>query len=131
MNGPYHIFGQHTKCEKYFCNGSKQTEKNLIPEISNCGLMKEIAYILRRIVDNARSLFDVDNNYCEQFNSIINKYIGGKRINFSQKQSYNIRVQAAIVAFNSGGEFIRAIHKNITNHSPGKLINCDYSLKDL
>ncbi|XP_050063239.1 uncharacterized protein LOC126552568 [Aphis gossypii] len=119
-NGPYHIFGEHTKCEVYFCSGPKQCEVNLVPEIVNCGLMNEIAYILRRVVDNARSLlFDVDNNYCEQFNSIINKHIAGKRINFTQKQSYSTRVHAAVVSFNSGGEFIRAVHKNITNQSPG------------
>lgn len=82
--------------------------------------MNEIVFILRRVIDNARSLlFDVDNNYCEQFNSIINKYIAGKRINFNQKQSYNIRVQAAVVSFNSGGKFIREMHKNITKRSPG------------
>jgi hypothetical protein len=82
--------------------------------------MNQIDHILRRVVDNAKSLlFDIDNNYCEQFNSIINKYIAGKRLNFSQKQSYNTRVQAAIVSFNSGGEYIRMIHKNITKQSPG------------
>lgn len=108
------------KCEVYFCSGPKQCEVNLVPEIVNCGLMNEIAYILRRVVDNARSLiFDVDNNYCEQFNSIINKHIAGKRINFTQKQSYSTRVHAAVVSFNSGGEFIREVHKNITNQSPG------------
>jgi hypothetical protein len=73
--------------------------------------MNQIDHILRRVVDNAKSLlFDIDNNYCEQFNSIINKYIACKRLNFSQKQPYNTRVQAAIVSFNSGGEYIRMIH---------------------
>lgn len=85
-----------------------------------CGLMNQITFIIRRVVDNSRSLlFDIDNNYCEQFNSIINKHIAGKRINFSQKNSYNTRVQAAVVSFNSGGEYIRMIHKNITKKSPG------------
>ncbi|XP_060853836.1 uncharacterized protein LOC132931819 [Rhopalosiphum padi] len=120
LNAPYHIFGQHTKCEQYFCPGPKQCETNLVPEVIKCGLMNQIDHILRRVVDNAKSLlFDIDNNYCEQFNSIINKYIAGKRLNFSQKQSYNTRVQAAIVSFNSGGEYIRMIHKNITKQSPG------------
>lgn len=110
-------------CEKYFCRGPKECEKNLVPEIVKCGLMNEMSAILRRVIDNARSLlFDVDNNYCEQFNSVINKYIAGKRINFTQKQSYNTRVHAAIVSFNSGGQFIREIHKKITKKSPGTYI---------
>jgi len=71
-----------------------------------------ISSIHRLVIDNARSLlFDVDNNYCEQFNSVSNKYIAGKRINFTQKQSYNIRVHADIVSYNSGGQFIREIQK--------------------
>jgi len=45
--------------------------------------------------------------------------MAGKRINFTQKQSYNTRVYAAIVSFNSGGQFIREIHKKITEKSPG------------
>lgn len=95
----------------------------MVFEIEKCGLMNEIISALRRVVDNAKSLlYDVDNNYCEQFNSIINKHIGGKRINFSQRQSYNIRIQAAVVSFNSEGSFIHAMHKKITDKSPGYLI---------
>lgn len=82
--------------------------------------MNDVKFVLRRVADNSKSLIlDVDNNYCEQLNSILNKNIGGKRINFSQKQSYNIRVQATIVSFNSEGNFIRTMHKKITNKSPG------------
>lgn len=82
--------------------------------------MNDITSAIRRVIENAKSLlFDVDNNYCEQFNSIINKHIGGKRLNFSQRQSYNIRIQAAVVSFNSDGNFIRMMHKKITNRSPG------------
>jgi hypothetical protein len=61
----------------------------MVPEVIKCGLMTEMSTALRRVVNNSKSLLlDVDNNICEQFNSLINKYIAGKRINFSQKQSY-------------------------------------------
>ncbi|XP_025191885.1 uncharacterized protein LOC112592111, partial [Melanaphis sacchari] len=121
LNGPYHIFGHHSKCESYFCSGPKLNEKDLVSEINKCGLMNDVKFVLRRVADNSKSLIlDVDNNYCEQLNSILNKHIAGKRINFSQKQSYNIRVQAAIVSFNSKGNFIRTMHKKITNKSPAK-----------
>ncbi|KAL4083087.1 hypothetical protein QTP88_028417 [Uroleucon formosanum] len=62
---------------------------------------------------------NVDNNICEQFNSIINKHIAGKRINFALKNSYNARVEAAVVSFNTSGQYIRSIHKKITKKSPG------------
>lgn len=45
INGPYHIFGQHTLCENYFCRGPKEREKNLVLEIIKCGLMNEIGII--------------------------------------------------------------------------------------
>lgn len=48
--------------------------------------MSEIYSILRRVADNFKSLvLDVGNNYCEHYNSIINKHIAGKIINFTKK----------------------------------------------
>ncbi|CAI6377633.1 unnamed protein product [Macrosiphum euphorbiae] len=67
-------------------------------------------------------ILDVDNNICEQFNSVINKFLGGKRINYNQRSSYNtriLRILAAVVSFNSS-EYLRAVKKHITQTSPGK-----------
>ncbi|CAH1721180.1 unnamed protein product [Aphis gossypii] len=65
---------------------------------------------------------NVDNNVCEQFNSVIYKYLAGKRINYSQRNSYNARVEAAVISCNSGGKFLRLMHKNIVNDiSPGEI----------
>lgn len=110
---------QHEKCAAYFCK-KNNTEENRVPEAEKCGLMGEMIIIIKRVVDHVSSLMlDVTNNVCEQFNSVVNKYIGGKRINFSLKQSYNTRIRAAIVSFNSGGYFLWAIRKNIMKKSPG------------
>jgi len=55
-----------------------------VPAAFNCGLMAEFKLVAQRLIDNAISLLhDVTNNICEQFNSVINKFIAGKRINFS------------------------------------------------
>lgn len=111
------------KCDKYFCTGQKLGEQNIVSDVTDCGLMTEINSALRRVVGNSKSLLlDVDNNICEQFNSLINKHVAGKRINFSQKQCYNTRVYTAVVSFNTNGNFIREIHKKITNKSPGRYI---------
>ncbi|XP_022182694.1 uncharacterized protein LOC111042410 [Myzus persicae] len=126
LNCPYHIFGQHKNCDVYFCKTPKNIE-NHVPATEECGMMLEILSILRRVVDNAASLIlDVTNNLCEQFNSIINKFIAGKRINFSLKQSYNTRIQAAIISYNTNGNFLRAIHKNVMEKSP--VVTCNWSL---
>lgn len=119
-NGPYHILGQHNQCASYFCKGAKIGKINLVPEAEKCGLLREINQIYSRIIDNAPSLLlDVDNNICEQFNSLINKHLAGKRINFSQTNSYNNRVEAAVISFNTSGKYISHVHKKITNKSPG------------
>lgn len=84
--------------------------------------MKEIKNIFFRLANNAYSLIqDVDNNICEQFNSLINKYLGGKRINFTQRNTYTTRVEAAIVSFNSK-EYLRRIHKKMMFKSPGNIL---------
>jgi len=54
----------------------------------------------------------------EQRNSVINKFLGGKRINFTQKNSYSTRVQAAVVSYNSG-EYLRFLNKYVTHKNPG------------
>jgi len=105
----------------YFCSGPKNGETNLVPEAERSGIMTEIRNIVYRLTINADSLIEnVDNNPCEQFNSIINKHIGAKRINFTQRHNYQTRVEAAVVAYNSKN-YIRAVHKKIMTKSPGNL----------
>lgn len=51
---------------------------------------------------NAYSLIhDVDNNVVEQFNAIIAKMIGGKRVNYCLRGSYQSRCSAAVVSHNT------------------------------
>ncbi|KAF0685499.1 Exonuclease, partial [Aphis craccivora] len=94
-------------------------------------ICREIDIIVSRLSKNADSLIlDVDNNICEQLNSTINKFLGGKRINFSQKSSYTTRVNAAVISFNSR-EYLRAIKKHVTNTSPDKRNVCQKRRKIL
>ena len=51
-------------------------------------------------------LFDVDNNAVESYNSAVNKFVGGKRINFSLRGSYQGRCFAAAVCYNNKGNFV-------------------------
>jgi len=120
MNSPYHRLGQHNNCAPYFCKGAKVGETNFVPEAETTSLMSDIRNIVYRLAANTESLIEnTDNNPCEQFNSFINKHIGGKRINFTQGNNYKTRVEAAVVAFNSKN-YIRAVQKKIMSRSPGK-----------
>lgn len=119
QNGPFHVLGQHYKCDKYFCEEKKNCGENWVPQAIESGMLMEINNAANRLVFNSKSLIiDVDNNICEQFNSVINKYIGGKRINLSQRNAYNTKVEAAVISFNSN-QYLRAITKKVINKSPG------------
>lgn len=119
QNGPFHVLGQHNKCDNYFCNKKNNCEENWVPQSIQCGMLIEINNAVNRLVFNSKSLIiDVDNNIYEQFNSVINKYIGGKRINLSQRNAYNTRVEAAVISFNSH-QYLRAITKKVIQKSPG------------
>lgn len=81
--------------------------------------MRKIRNIIIRLSNNAESLIeDVDNNACEQLNSLINKHIGGKRINFTQRHNYQTRIEAEIVTFNSKN-FLHTIQKRVTTKNTG------------
>ncbi|KAJ8883883.1 hypothetical protein PR048_015738 [Dryococelus australis] len=89
LNVPYHVFGDRTHCPErgYFCNGPKPKESN-----EKLGFFTEIQLALNRVAHHTNSLIeDVDNNCVEQFNYLVAKTIGGKRINFSMSQSFQNR----------------------------------------
>ncbi|CAH1730974.1 unnamed protein product [Aphis gossypii] len=67
-------------------------------------------------------LMNVDNNVCEQFNSIINKHLAGKRIHFSLRQSYNTRIESGVISYNTSGQLLRSLHKHVVHKiSPGNV----------
>ncbi|KAJ8888196.1 hypothetical protein PR048_007683 [Dryococelus australis] len=62
LKSPFHVLGGHSKCSESVMD-SQNPEK---------------------VANNASSLIlDVDNNMAENYNSVVAKFVGGKRINFS------------------------------------------------
>lgn len=120
VNAPKHIFGDHSKCRKYFCKPSEK-EQNMIPALKESGILSAIEDVQKHcILRNAKSLLkDVDSNSVEQFNNVVAKVVGGKRINFSLKRSYRARSHAAVVAFNTKTPLYK-LHKSMYKTSPGK-----------
>lgn len=104
-NIPSHVFGEHKDCAslKYFCNGErKDGEQNLVPQLQKAGLLIKVENAMKRIIDNAESvLHQYTSNSVESCNGIISKFIGGKRIHFAKKGSYETRVKASVVQMNS------------------------------
>lgn len=97
INAPLHFFGSHDKCASYFCDRSKN-DKNYTLQMRETGLLYKVMEVMNNLADYSKSLhFDANNNTVEQFNSIISNIIGGKRINFCLRRSYQTRCDAAVV----------------------------------
>jgi hypothetical protein len=90
LNAPAHIFGDHSKCAPYFSkNVGQVTNVVEYSEFLNSSLFISFIQALKRVATLSSSLlYDVDNNSVESYNSIVNKFVGGKRINFSLRGSY-------------------------------------------
>lgn len=57
---------------------------------------------MKRIIENADSLFyQFTSNSVESCNEIISKFIDDKRIRFARRGSYEMRVKASVVQFNT------------------------------
>lgn len=100
---PHHVFGDHEACDSYFCKKRKhRNDKNEIPEMQKSGQLKEINNALARLVDNAKSLlYNQDTNLVEQYNSTINKHTAAKRLFLSSAGSWEGRVDASTIDFNT------------------------------
>lgn len=71
---------------RYFCKRKKESEFNLVPEMQKCGIWNDIMAAVNLVAYHSDSLiYHVNNNAVESYNSIVAKYVGGKRINFSFK----------------------------------------------
>lgn len=121
MNGPYHVFGNHVNCATYFCkNKNEKTNKNYVPDMEQSGLWADILSARNLLAHHSSSLiYSVNNNSVEGYNSVVTKYVGGKRIHFSHKGSYQARCSAAVLSYNAGPKSISILHKTICNVSPG------------
>lgn len=118
-----HAFGDHAGCKQYFCDkrGTRENKEQTNAFFTS-SLWQRICLLTQNIASHARSLIhDVDSNIVERYHSIVAKFVGGKRINFSLKQSYGTRCSAAAVSFNTN-KCMSRVYKKHTSHSPkGKL----------
>lgn len=58
-----HVFGDHSKCEPYFCKKDKSSDVNKLHLVKNSNIFEKIVAALGRLVLNSKSLiYDVDSN---------------------------------------------------------------------
>lgn len=67
----------------YFCTGPKDNEIDLVPQMESCDLWADISAAKNIVAHHVQSLnYNVNNNAVEGFNSVVEKFIGRKRVNF-------------------------------------------------
>jgi len=88
--------------------------------MKSLGIWDELVAAKSLILFHAESLlYKVNNNAAESYNSILAKFIGGKRVNFSMRGSYSLRCNAAVTSYNEGPKRLYSLHKKISKRSPG------------
>lgn len=120
FNAPSHVYGEHAKCQElqYFKCDNKN-DQNLVPMMAECGIYEDLMTALQRLSDNASSLvMNMDNNLAEHYNSVVCKFVGGKRVNYSLRGSYQTRCKAAALSYNTCGEYYKILGKLATGETP-------------
>lgn len=101
-NAPKHCLDIHTDCSKYFCNKTGDFSKSL-EQLQFFGVWDDIVWAVNSLAYHSKSLLYVaSNNAAEHFNSVVSKFIAGKRINYAGRRSYTARCEAAAISFNTG-----------------------------
>lgn len=123
LNALHHSFGSHSDCDDAICSPTDKTDQNTALDVANTILWRKMSQIILFLAANAKSLiYDVDSNLAETFNSVIAKYVGGKRINYTLKNSYQERCSASVISFNTKRP-INAIQECVFKKPTGKYTN--------
>lgn len=121
-NSMTHAYGDHRLCEEYNCTKEKGITGSTVDFVKNSTFLFRMNAIIATAANKARSLIEnVDTNSVERFNSVVAKFVGGKRINFSQRRGYQARCAAAVVSFNDENS-ISSVQKAILGTSPKGMV---------
>lgn len=117
----HHAYSNHRNCNKSICPKSNLPQPEQEPhEIFKCRIWTHIQFIAANVASQARSLIEnADSNVVKRFNGVIAKFVGGKRINYALRRSYQGRCAGAVVSFNSG-KIYSTVHKKMGQGSPSK-----------
>ncbi|XP_067203566.1 uncharacterized protein [Linepithema humile] len=127
LNIPSHIFGEHKRCKERgrICEENREKMQNYVPYLKFHGLYQKIESAVTYLSAYSDSLLlNLTNNPAESFNSIICKTIGGKRINFGLRGSYNARIAGAVVQYNTE-QVLTQMYENMCKNVPPVVENLE------
>lgn len=90
LNAPYHYFGDHDNCNKYFCKKTTTLKSAAtIDFLKSGGVFHEILKLCNiYFASNVKSLLeDCTNNSAEELNNIIAKYLGNITMSYLMQPS--------------------------------------------
>jgi len=112
-----HVFGEHRKCKPYFC--TKETEGDPMSNIKKCAFYKPLNDAIRRGVQLApRLIHNCISNDAEHFMSLCSKYTTGKRVYYSHRGGYNMRMTSAMFTFDDSSFWPEKIYRTLYHSSP-------------
>lgn len=127
-NAPYHVLGCHTSCRQAFCKRTNLGEKDNVPLMESGKMMDEIISIVDKVTRKAdRLVFNNTTNIAENFISLVAKFTGGKRVNYTITGSYQRRVLGATQVHSKGPSWHLSPWKIMIGKSPGKLFKKNIS----
>jgi hypothetical protein len=86
----------------YTCSPTKSNKED--------GIFHELSSYLINLSIGAKSLIrDLDSNPAEQLNSLVAKYVGGKRINYSLGDSYAMRCSMAVAVVQYNNKYVKLL----------------------
>ncbi|XP_036150394.1 uncharacterized protein LOC118648181 isoform X2 [Monomorium pharaonis] len=104
LNIPSHVYGEHKRCKERGreCKIDRETEINYVPHLKLHGFYQKIMDAIKYLSIHADSLLqNVTNNPAEAYHSNICKVLGGKRIFFGARGSYNARIAGSVLQHNT------------------------------
>ncbi|KAJ8892576.1 hypothetical protein PR048_005157 [Dryococelus australis] len=111
---------------------TKKEENNLVPYLQSVDIWDDILAAKNLVAFHAESLIhNVNTNTFEGFNSIICKYVGGKRVNFALRGSYQMRNELSVISHNTCGKSHRFLHKRMAGSSPDEFIKLHEDPKEI
>lgn len=117
-NIPLHVFGDHSRCDAYFCKKVGHVEYDAI-RVSKayCFVRTAFQQIAQR---SDRLIHNVTSNLAEGFMSQMCKFTSGKRCSQSLSYGYSLRAMSAVFAYNYGSFWPAAIYEKfykLTNNA--------------
>lgn len=123
-NGPFHVFGDHDRCRYEYCVRKDNLEESTVPILQESGLWEAILVRLETVVQKAdRLTTNETTNRAEHVMSLVSKFTGGKRIDFSKGGGYRRRDFGAGLACSGGpSSYITSPWKSKYGNSPGRIV---------